>query len=332
MVTTTNEVPVNILGYYDRNLLERAIPSLLYSLFGQNRPLPMNQGTRINFRRYGSLLAATTPLDESVTPVGKQLAVTDIFGLIDQYGDFVKLSDLLQMTVLDKIVLETQEILGEQAGDTIDQVHRAGLMAGTSVRFASDVADRGSIVNVITDADIDAVLRVLEGNNSKKIREIKVGGAKISTYPIRQAYIGITHTDMRQDIEDLAGFISVEEYSSQGDVLPQEIGATKNIRWLTTTNGMVWPDAGGLAAATPPLVSTTGTDADVYGTLILGQNAYGVTSLGKKGIQSIIKQLGSSGSLDPLNQRSSVGWKSATVLSILNDDFMVRIESGAKAL
>lgn len=326
-LTTTTEIPVNILGWYDRNLLERALPSLLYSKFGQMRPLPLNEGTRINFRRYGSLVAATTPLDEGVTPAGKQLGVTDLFAIIGEYGDFVSLTDLLQMTVLDKIVLEAQEVLGEQAGDTIDQVHGAALMAGTTVRLADDVATRADVITAISDNDVDAVIRTLEGNNAKKIREIKVGGAKINTYPIRPAFIGICHTNARQDIEKLTGFKSVEEYASQGDVMSEEIGATKNIRWLATTNAMIYPDAGG-AAATNGLVSTTGTSADIYGTLILGKNAYGVTSLGKKGIQSIIKQLGSSGVADPLNQRSSVGWKSFTVAKILNEDFMARIESG----
>jgi len=329
-VTTTTQVPVNIQGFYDRNLLERAVPELLYSLFGQVRPIPKNAGTRINFRRYGSLPAATTALTEGTTPAGKQLSVTDIYATLSQYGDFVTLSDWLQMTGLDRVVLEAQEVLGEQAGNTVDQIHRDVVVAGTTVRYANDVASRAAIDKTIADVDLNSAVRTLEGNNAKKIREIKVGGARINTFPIRPAYIGITHTDCRQDIENLTGFKSVEEYASQKDVLPQEIGATKNVRWLVTTNAKVWADSGATASGTGQV--TSGTKVDVYGTLILAKNAFGVVPLQKKSIQSIIKQLGSAGADDPLNQRSTVGWKTATVAKILNDDFMVRIEHGVTDL
>ena len=48
-MTTTSDININITGYYDRNLLERALPVLLYGKFGQTRPLPKNAGDRITF-------------------------------------------------------------------------------------------------------------------------------------------------------------------------------------------------------------------------------------------------------------------------------------------
>ena len=75
----------------------------------------------------------------------------------------------------------------------------------------------------------------------------------------------------------------------------------------------------------------------VYSTLILGDNAYGVTELTGGGLQHIVKQLGSSGTADPLNQRASVGWKATKTAERLSEPYMVRIEScserySAKAL
>jgi len=325
--TTTTDIPVNLQGFYDRNLLERAKPELLYSLFGQVRPVPKNSGTRANFRRYGNLAAATTPLTEGVTPAGSKLAPTDIYVTMSQYGDFVTLSDVLLITGLDGKILDDQDLLGQQAGETIDIVHRTALMAGTSVRRASDAASRAVIDKALLDADIDAAIRALESNNTKKIREIVTGGVKINTYPIRQAYIGIAHTDARQDIEALAGYRDVAEYASQGDVMQAEIGATKNIRWLLTTNAQIWTGQGA-AIGTTGLLGTS--NVDVYGTLIIGRNAYGSVPLQKKTIQSIIKQLGSG--QDPLNQRATNGWKAMTACKILNEDWMIRIEHGVTAL
>ena len=66
---------------------------------------------------------------------------------------------------------------------------------------------------------------------------------------------------------------------------------------------------------------------DVYGTLILGDNAYGVTEVTGGGLQHIVKQLGSSGTADPLNQRATAGWKAIKVAERLVELYMIRLES-----
>ena len=66
---------------------------------------------------------------------------------------------------------------------------------------------------------------------------------------------------------------------------------------------------------------------DVYATLVFGDNAYGTTSIEGGGLEHIVKQLGSSGADDPLNQRATVGWKASKVSVRLCEAFMVRIET-----
>ena len=68
---------------------------------------------------------------------------------------------------------------------------------------------------------------------------------------------------------------------------------------------------------------------DVYATLVLGDNAYGTTQLEGGGLQHIVKQLGSAGTSDPLNQRATVGWKATKVTIRLVEAFMVRIETAS---
>ncbi len=68
---------------------------------------------------------------------------------------------------------------------------------------------------------------------------------------------------------------------------------------------------------------------DVYATLVLGDNAYGTTQLSGEGLQHIVKQLGSAGTSDPLNQRATVGWKANKVTVRLVEAFMVRIETAS---
>ena len=66
---------------------------------------------------------------------------------------------------------------------------------------------------------------------------------------------------------------------------------------------------------------------EIYSTLFIGQNAYGVTSIAGGGLETIIKQKGSAGTGDPLDQRSTVGWKATQTAEILSPEFMVRVET-----
>ena len=68
----------------------------------------------------------------------------------------------------------------------------------------------------------------------------------------------------------------------------------------------------------------------VFGTLILGDGAYGVTEVTGGGLEIIETQRGSSGAADPLDQRSSVGWKAIKTAEMLIENYLVRIESVSK--
>jgi N4-gp56 family major capsid protein len=331
LITGTSDVAVNLQGHYDRNLLERALPALIHSKFAQIRPLPKNSGTRINFRRYGSLAVNTTPLTEGVTPTGKKLTSTDIYANVKQYGDFITISDWVSMTGLDPLLIEGGEILSEQMGLSVDSLDRDVYIAGTNVRYAAGVTARASVATAVAVSDVKSAIRTLEGANAKKIRSMVVGGAKVGTRPIAPAFYGITHTSCRQDYEALPGFTKVEEYASQKDIMEEEIGSWGNLRILVTTNSKIWL-AGGVAVGSTGLVASDSTNIDVYSTLIFAANAVGSIPLQQGNVKNIIKKMGSAGTEDPLDQRATSGWKVASVAKILNDDFLLRIEHGCTDL
>src|ERR1043165_8012354 len=96
--TTTNEVGHAINNFYDRSFLRRAYPLFVHTRWGQVRDIPQNGTNIIKFRRYTNLSAATTALTEGTTPAGSQLAKTDITATVAQYGDYVTLTDWLDLT------------------------------------------------------------------------------------------------------------------------------------------------------------------------------------------------------------------------------------------
>jgi N4-gp56 family major capsid protein len=322
--TTITQVPPGTQAYYDRNLLTRAVPADIHGRFGQTRAVPKNGGNQIKFRRYSALTPATTPLTEGVTPSGSSLAVTDITATLAQYGDFVTLSDMVDMVNQDPVLTEAGKVLGEQGGTTIDQIRRDVLVAGTNVFYANGTT-RVGVNTALTAAQLKTAIRFLKKQNAKFVKEMVKAGTGISTQPIRPAYIGLIHPDTEAVLEGITGYTPVTNYSAQMDVMENECGSFQNIRFVVSTNAKVFADAGG---AKGTLISTTGTSADVYATLIIAADAYGICPLTGEAMRNIIKPLGSAGSADPLDQRATSGWKAITTTKILNDAWLVRLEHG----
>jgi N4-gp56 family major capsid protein len=324
--TTLSQVAPGVQAFYDRNLLERAQPAEVHGRFGQKRPIAQRSGNQIKFRRYSQLSAATTPLTEGVTPSGSALAVTDITATLAQYGDYVTLSDMVSLTNQDPVVTEATDVLGDQAGTTIDQIRRDVLVAGTSVAYANAVANRAAVNVKLSATDLDKAIRALKVQNAKFIKDGIMPSDKVGTGSVRKAFIAIVHPDTEFDLEAISGYKSVSDYGSMDGVIEDEIGAYKNIRFVSSTNAKIFAGAGAAGTTT---YKNNGANFDVYCTLIFAANAYGVCPLSGQAMSTYVKPLGSAGSADPLEQRSTVGWKATTTTKILNESWMYRIEHAA---
>jgi len=312
-VTTTTEVDPAVATFYDRVLLERATPELIHDRFAQKRPIPSKSGNTIKFRRYSALTLATTPITEGVTPDGHKLAKTDLTAQISQYGDYVTITDVVDLTVEDAVLTEANEILGEQAGQTWDYLTRV-VLAAAATQYNCSGGSNGKTPTEISDSDLQNVVQTLLGANAKMISEIIPASTGVGTVPIRPAYFAMAHTDLIPAIESCSSFKSIAEYAAQGPVTEAEWGAVKNVRFLVST----------------ACDKTTGTPS-TYKVPVLGKNAYGVTDLAAGNLKSVVKGFGSAGTADPLNQRATAGWKFFHTARILNDSFLVRVNCTNKA-
>lgn len=318
-LTNTTQIPAEVNNFYDRTLLMRAVPRFVHNRWAQIRDIPQNSGTKvIKFRRYANLTAATTALTEGVTPAGSQLSTTEVTATAQQYGDFVTVTDVVSYTSQDAVLTEAAEILGDQAGDTLDLLSRAVLNAGTSVQRVNDRVSRVTIVagDLIDVATVRKVVRTLKNNKARRITKMVNPSTGIATEPIDAAFIGIVHPNVTYTLKGLTGFTPIEKYASQKDVMDGEIGKIDEVRFVETTNAKVFTGEGD-------------SGIDVYSTLIFGMHAYGNTRIAGKALQNIVKPLGSGGTADPLNQRATSGWKAEFVSVILNNDYIIRLESSA---
>lgn len=319
--TTRTEIAREVNNFYDRALLERAVPAFVHTRYAQVRDIPRNSGTRtIKFRRYGSLTANTTALTEGVTPSGTQLSVTDVTANVSQYGDYVTLTDVVMYETYDPILTETAEILGEQAGDSLDQLCRDVIAAGTTVQYASTATSTATVTAamVLNRAEVKEAVRTLRGNNAKPVTSMIDPSTGYNTVPVGRSFLGIVSEDTAYDLDDATGWIPVEKYPNKSNVMMDEIGSLANVRFIMTTNAKVKASSGA-------------SSNDVHCTLIFGQNAYAITRISGESLKNIVKPLGSAGTADPLDQRATSGWKATFVAKILNENFIVRIEHGVSA-
>lgn len=324
--TTTTQIASAKSEFFDKVLLVRAVPRLVHDRFGQRRPLPTGNSKVIKFRRYSSLSTATTELTEGTQPTPVQLAKTDITATVAQYGNVVESTDMVDLINVESVLTETNEILGENSGESLDEIARDILVAGSTVNYANGSA-RTDVNTILTGQMLEKASRTLKRNNAQMITKMIKAGVGVGTAPIRPGFWSIIHPDVEYTLENIPGFKHVVEYASQGPVDPDEIGAYKNIRFLSTTKAKIWTDAGGVVSGA--VRSTTGTNCDVYAILIFADNAYGITELRGQGLKNYYKAPGSAGTADTLDQKWSAGWKATTVTKILNDNFMLRLEVAA---
>lgn len=320
-VTTRTQITNEVDAWYDSNLIERSLPALLHMRFGQPRNIPMNAGSdTVRFRKWGALSTSTIPLQEGVTPSGTQMSITEVTAQVSQYGAYVTLTDVLQYESQDAVLTETAMALGEQAGESLDEICRDVLVAGSNVQYASTATQRTEITSAmkLTRQEIKEAKRTLQAANAKPITAMIDPTANYNTVPVGRSYVGIVSEDTAYDLDDAAGWIPVEKYPSQKNVMPDEIGSLAGVRFLLSTKAKVYT-AGGSGSI------------DVHATLILAQNAYGITRVNGMAMKNIIKPLGAAGSADPLEQRATSGWKATFVAAILDQTRIVRIEHAVSA-
>ena len=293
--------------YYSDYLIDMAEPELVHDQFGQKHPIPKNGGKTIEFRKYDPLPKALTPLTEGVTPNGQKLNMGVITATVKQYGGFIELSDMLLLTAIDNNLVQATKMLGSQAGRTLDTITREVLNGGTNVQYAEGQVNSRAALSY-TDENTNHNLTV--NAVRRAVRFLKVMNApRINGY-----YAGIIHPDCSYDLMSDPKWVNVKTYSDPEGIYEGEIGRIEGVRFVETSEAKVFTGAGA-------------SGRDVYSTLIIGADAYGVTEITGGGLQHIVKQLGSAGTADPLNQRATAGWKATKVAERLVEAYMVRIET-----
>ena len=300
--------------FYDRMLLERTVPKLLHAKFGQTKRIPPHAGRIIEWRKFDGLSTATTPLVEGTLYNDlKDLTVTAITGTVDQYGDAIGFSDLVSTTTIDPLLANATTILAEQAAQTIDELVRDTLIAGTTVIYANGRAGRTSITATDNFKEMDGNGSTATGGSLADLRKIRLQMELNRARPINGYYQVITHPRVMLDIQSTTEWREAQLYNQTNRIFDGSVGEMYGLKFWTTDVAKYWADGGS-------------SNADVYSMLVFGQDAFGVIDLAGHNLQTVFKPLGSAGTADPLNQQSTMAWKVTFGTKILQQSFMLRYE------
>lgn len=341
-MNTYGDLTPRLAAFSVAKFLARAQPMLNIEKFGQTPTTIPTRSTKVaKFRRY-FLQGATggagdgnpanaftnvlslTPLTEGVTPTGKRLTYADYTVTLVQLGDFISLTDVIDMTHEDNILAQMMEVMAEAAAQTLETFRYNVLKAGTNVFYANGTAR--TAVNTTVTLDLQRqVTTGLTRQNAKPITQVVQSGVNFRMEPVEAAFIALVHPDLETDIRKMQGFIPTKQY---GTVTPweNEIGAVERVRYLTSTIYAPFLEGG----AAKGLMRGV-TNADVYPILYIARDAYGIVSL--KGADAITPMVVNPkpAAGDPLGQRGTVAWKTMTAITILQDTALARLEVAATA-
>ncbi len=297
-VTTQSSMSPTMKTFYDTTLLENARETMVFTQFGEKQPL---KGNKVEWRKYNTFAKALTPLQEGVIPTGQTFGMTKIEAETTQHGDYVAVSDRLELESYDDIIFGATEEMGAAEGETYDTLTRNILVGGNSVMYCPNgdtkIASRSDITDncVLTPDMVKRAATWLTKNKAPKING---------------KYVAIIHPSVAHDLRGKE-WEEYQKYNNPTPIFNGEIGELHGVRFVVSNNAKIWKDG----------------DTSVYATLFLGAKAFGILDPQGEGMEMIIKTKEQIGG--PLNQFGTIGYKFCHGAKILYQERLLRVESGS---
>ena len=224
--------------FYDRKLLDTAKTRFVHANFGQKRSIPRNNGKRVEFRKYDLFTPNTNQLTlvEGVTPTGQNLSQSKVEVEVKQYGAYVEMSDLLEMTAYDPVIADSAELLGEQLGTVIEWVTRDAMNETTNLQYAGGAASRVALTasDKLTVGEVRKAVRTLKKNKARPFVSAMDGSGR------KPHFICICSPDATYDLQSDALWQDVSKYSNAEQIYSGEIGRLFGVVFVEATEAKVY--------------------------------------------------------------------------------------------
>ncbi len=300
MAQTTTGLSQEGATYYEKEFLARAEYEYIFEQGAQKRNVPKNGGKTVVFTRHTPLATATTALTEGVNPAEVNLTAVNVSATLAEYGNTVKISRFLSLTGIDVANKEKIGVVGQNMGETLDEIARNELFTGATTMFAGGKANLTSLgaSDVLTVKEIQKIVRQLKKNKAKR-------------YQDRVApWLGKLSPDTSFDLQNDEAFINADIYDNGATKLYRgELGKIAGVRLIESPN--------------PRSESST--------TTVFSAEAFGAINLEEDKPKLYIIPHTKIDSGNPAGRFSTVSWAGSYVAKTLNSSWLINLKTGATA-
>lgn len=356
MALSSMNSPAQRIGKIKGEILSHAIPREVLGMIGDTKPMPKNSGDTVIFRRWLPINATTASPNtffsasetgdrtmtlannhlssEGVTPNAETLTPQDITVTLNEYtvlfGYTKRTADLYE----DDVPAAMKAQVGERLA-LVRELVRFNVAKGCTNKFYGGTGTSRATVNgKLTLKLLRKITKALDLQHTDKVTEVLAASPKYGTSAVEAGYFVFIHTDLKPDVRDIPGFVPVAKYGSMKPVSPYEVGTVEEFRIIASPELVSVIDAAtSVTAATYGLISTGGSNPDVYQVVVAGRDAWGDVALrGTKALDVHDLKPGQIDKNDPTGQRGYIGASCYYNAVLLNQLHMALVEVGAAVL
>jgi N4-gp56 family major capsid protein len=341
---------------WSKEILFQAMPILRFEQFAVKKTeLGVAPGLRVNFLRYKNFAVDPSPLTEGVRMTTNALTAEQIAITVAEHGYAVAVSELLLNASFDDVMASASRLLGRHMAQYLDVQARNTLSAATSAVFGYDRSGiTGGAFTNYDEGTAATAISQLDGNHKLTTGAIKDAALTLAGKNIPrlgETYVQFVHPKQSRDLRSNPEFIEVTKYAAPGNFMLGEIGRLYDVVFIETTqikklaaggsyttsslvgapasagsipvSSNTAPGSGGnpesadYTAEAGYLTSATGNSADVYESIMIGDNAFGHAI-------SLPVELRDGGVLD-FGREHALAWYAIWGLGVITDQAIVKV-------
>ena len=340
---------------WSKEILFQAMPILRFEQFAVKKTeLGVAPGLRVNFLRYKNFAVDPTPLTEGVRMTTNALTAEQIAITVAEHGYAVAVSELLLNASFDDVMASASRLLGRQMAQYLDVQARNTLSAATSAVFGYDRSAVQGVNDWYNEGTVATQMSDLDGNYKLSTGAVKDAALTLAGKNIPrlgETYVQFVHPKQSRDIRSNPEFIEVTKYAAPGNFMLGEIGRLYDVVFIETTQvkklavnaayttstavgvpadqysvpvkANTAPGSGGnpesadFTAEKGYLTTATGNGAEVYVSIMIGDNAFGHAI-------SLPVELRDGGVLD-FGREHALAWYAIWGLGVITDQAIVKV-------
>jgi len=258
LIVKSSDLSFDIREYLEKDLLKIAQRYLRFENFANKLGFEQGSGKIWKAVRYERIALPLTSLTEGETPTGSTMSISQVTGVCEQWGQYITLTDVAELTLYHPVLRIAQERLAIAYSETRDREIQRVLQGVRNVFYPSTRTARSQITasDVISTGLIKKAVAFLRNRRAE---------------PIDGEYFGgIVDPSVEMDIIGDSTFVPAAQYSNIKALYAGEIGQWMGVRWVRSSFVQNYT---GIAAITATGSTSGGSLSDgTYSVSVVGVN------------------------------------------------------------